>query len=110
MKGIRVALSVIGVAYAVLGLVMVLFAINLQQRGDIGSAYLAVGVLVWGGTIVATGLSAGSVLGTLALVRYPDTRRLPYILVILSGWTGALLLGWLAWEFWAHSSPPKVAA
>jgi len=110
MKVIRVALSVIGVAYAVLGLVILLFAVNLQQRGDIGSAYLAVGILAWGGTIVATGLSAGSVLGTLALVRHPDTRRLLYILIILSGWTGALALGWLAWEFWTHSSPPKVAA
>ncbi len=52
----------------------------------------------------------GSVLGTLALARHPDTRRLLYILIILSGWTGALALGWLAWEFWTHSSPPKVAA
>ena len=53
MSGIRVALSVIGVAYAVLGLM---------------------------------------------------------VIVILGGWIGALMLGWLAWEFWTHSSIPKVAA
>ena len=109
-SGIRVALSVIGVAYAVLGLVVVLFALNLRQRGDIGTAYLAVLVLAWGGTIAATGLSAGSVLGTLALKRHPDARRPLYVIAILSGWLGALVLGWLAWEFWAHSSLPKVAA
>ena len=109
MSGIRVALSVIGVAYAVLGLTVALFAMNLRQRGDIGSAYLAVGVLAWGGTVAATGLSAGSVLGTLALVRHADTRRPLYLLVVLSGWIGALVVGWLAWEFWTHSSLPKVA-
>jgi ABC-type polysaccharide/polyol phosphate export permease len=110
MSGIRVALSVIGVAYAVLGLVVVLFAMNLRQRVDIGAVYLAVGVLAWGGTIAATGLSVGSVLGTVALVRHPDIRRPLYVLAILSGWIGALVLGWLAWQFWTHSSLPKVAA
>jgi uncharacterized membrane protein YczE len=110
MSGIRVALSVIGVAYALLGLVVVLFAVSLRERGDIGTAYFAVMVLAWSGTIAATGLSAGSVLGTLALVRHPDTRRPQYVLAILGGWVGALVLGWLAWEFWTHSSLPKVAA
>ena len=110
MSGIRVALSVIGVAYAILGLVVVLFAVNLRQRLDIGAAYLAVGILAWGGTIAATGLLAGSALGTLALVRHSETRRPLYVLAILGGWIGALVLGWFAWEFWTHSSLPKVAA
>jgi hypothetical protein len=110
MSGIRVALSVIGVAYGILGLVVVLFAVSLRQRGDIGAAYLAVGILAWGGTIAATGLLAGSVLGTLALVRHSGTRRPLYLLAILGGWVGALVLGWFAWEFWTHSSLPKVAA
>ena len=110
MSGIRVALCAIGVAYAILGLVVVLFAVSLRQPGDIGTAYLAVLILAWGGTIAATGLLAGSALGTLALVRHPDTRRLLYVLAILGGWVGALVLGWFAWEFWTHSSLPKVAA
>ena len=110
MSGIRFALSLIGVAYALLGLVVVLFAMSLRQPGDIGAAYLAVGILASGGTIAATGLLAGSALGTLALVRHPDTRRLLYVLAILGGWIGALVLGWFAWEFWTHSSLPKVAA
>ena len=110
MSGIRVALSLIGVAYVLLGLVVVLFAVNLRQRGDIGTAYLAVGILAWGGTIAATGLFAGSALGTLALIRHPDTRRPLCLLAILGGWIGALVLGWFAWEFWTHSSLPKVAA
>ena len=110
MSGVRVAVSVIGVAYAVLGLMVVLFALSLRQRVDIGTTYLAVVVLAWGGTIVATGLSAGSVLGTLALVQHPDTRRPLYVLVILGGWIGALVIGWIAWEFWTNSSLPKVAA
>ena len=110
MSGIRVALSVIGVAYGILGLVVVLFAVSLRQRGDIGAAYLAVGILAWGGTIAATGLLAGSALGTLALVRHSATRRPLYLLAILGGWVGALVLGWFAWEFWTHSSLPKVAA
>jgi threonine/homoserine/homoserine lactone efflux protein len=29
------------------------------------------------------------------------------LLAILSAWIGALLLGWLAWEFWTHSSLPS---
>jgi hypothetical protein len=41
---------------------------------------------------------------------HPDTRRPLYVLVILSGWIGALVLGWLALQFWTHSSLPKVAA
>jgi hypothetical protein len=110
MSGIRVALSLIGVAYAILGLVVVLFALTLGQRGDIGTAYLAVGILASGGTIAATGLLTGSALGTLALVRHSDTRRPLYLLAILGGWIGALVLGWFAWEFWTHSSLPKVAA
>ena len=110
MSGIRVALSVIGVAYGILGLVVVLFAVSLRQRLDIGAAYLAVGILAWGGTIAATGLLAGSALGTLALVRHSETRRPLYVLAILGGWIGALVLGWFAWEFWTHSSLPKVAA
>ncbi len=107
MSGIRVALSLIGAAYALLGLVVVLFAVNLRQRADIGAAYLAVGILAWGGTIAATGLFAGSVLGTLALVRHPDTRRPLYVLAILSGWIGALVLGWFAWEVLDPFVPPK---
>ena len=110
MSGIRVALSVIGVAYGILGLVVVLFAVSLRQRGDIGAAYLAVGILAWVGTIAATGLLAGSALGTVALVRHSSTRRPLYVLAILGGWIGALVLGWYAWEFWTHSSLPKVAA
>ena len=110
MSGIRVALSLIGVAYAALGLLVALFAVTLRQRLDIGATYLAVGVLALGGTIAAAGLSAGSVLGTLALVRHPDIRRPLYVLVIVSGWLGALVLGWLAWQFWTHSSFPKVPA
>ena len=108
MSGIRVALSVIGVAYGILGLVVVLFAVSLRQPGDIGAAYLAVGILAWGGTIAATGLLAGSALGTVALVRHSSTRRPLYVLAILGGWIGALVLGWFAWEFWTHSSLPNV--
>jgi hypothetical protein len=110
MSEIRVALSVIGVAYAVLGLMVVLFAVSLNHRVDIGTAYLAVVILAWGGTVAAAALSAGGALGTLALARHPETRRPLYVLVVLSGWIGALVLGWLVWEFWTHSSVPKVAA
>lgn len=110
IKGIRLALSVIGVAYTLLGLVVVLFAVNLGRQVDIGIAYLAAVILGWGVTIAAMGLFAGSMLGTLALVRGAETRRPLYFLAILSGWIGALVLGWLAWGFWTHSSIPKVAA
>ena len=108
MKGIRLALGVIGIAYALLGLVVVLFAVNLGRPVDIGVAYLAVEILAWGGTMAATGLFAGSVLGTVALVRHAEARRPLYLLAILSGGIGALVLGWLSWEFWTHSSLPKV--
>jgi hypothetical protein len=47
-------------------------------------------------------------LGTIVLVRHGDTRRTLYLLAILSAWIGALLLGWLAWEFWTHSSLPQL--
>ena len=45
----------------------------------------------------------GSVLGTVTLVRHTDTRRALYVLTILSGWIGALVVGYFAWEFWSHS-------
>lgn len=109
--GIRLALSVIGIAYALLALLVALFAVTVGRlRVDIGIAYLAAMVLGWGGTVAAMGLLAGSVLGTLALVRHADIRRPLYVLAILGGWIGALVLGWFAWEFWSHSSLPKVAA
>jgi hypothetical protein len=110
MKGIRLALSVIGGAYALLGLVMLVFAVNVGRPVNIGVAYLAAVMLGWGIAIAAAGLFAGSVLGTLALVRHTDIRRPLYLLAILSGWIGALVLGWIAWEFWTHSSLPKVPA
>ena len=109
MKRIRLALGVIGIAYLLLGLVVVYFAVSLGRSPDAGAAYLAVGILAWGGTIAAAGLLAGSVLGTIVLVRHADTRRTLYVLAILSAWIGALLLGWLAWEFWTHSSLPQLA-
>ena len=108
MKRIRLALGVIGVAYLLLGLLVVHFAVNLGRSPDIGAAYLAVGILAWGSTIAGAGLLAGSVLGTLILVRHADTRRPLYVLAILSAWIGALALGWLAWEFWTNSSLPRV--
>jgi hypothetical protein len=104
----RLALSVIGGAYGLLGLVVVLFAVNLGRPVDIGTAYVAAGLLGLGGTVAATGLVAGSALGTLALVRHSDTRRPLYVLAILSGWIGAVVLGWMAWGFWLHSSLPRV--
>ena len=54
----------------------VLFAVSLGRPVDIGGAYLAVGILAWGGTMAATGLFAGSVLGTLALVRHAEATHL----------------------------------
>jgi hypothetical protein len=104
----RLALSFIGGAYGLLGLVVALFAVNLGRPVDIGTAYVAVGLLGLGGTVAATALFAGSVLGTLALVRHSDTRRPLYLLAILSGWIGAVFLGWMAWGFWLHSSLPRV--
>ena len=102
----RVALAVIGVAYLLLGVVVAYFAVNLGRSPDIGAAYLAVGILAWGGTIAAAGLLTGSVLGTLVLVRDASARRTLYLVAILSGWIGTVVLGWLAWEFWAYSSRP----
>ena len=104
MRRLRLALGVIGLSYVLLGFVVVYFATNLERIPNIGAAYLAVGIVAWGGTIAAAGLLAGSVLGTLVLMRNADTRRTMYVLAILSAWIGTLFLGWLAWEFWTHSS------
>lgn len=101
---LRLALSVIGAAYVLLGLAVVYFAFSLGRSPDIGAAYLAVGILAWGSTIAVAGLLGGSVLGTLVLVRDVSARRTLYVIVILSAWIGTLVLGWLAWEFWTHSS------
>ena len=103
---LHLALVVIGVAYVLLGLAVVYFTVNLGRSPDIGAAYFAVGILAWGGTMAAAGLLAGSVLGTLVLVRNASARRTLYVLAILSAWIGTLVLGWLAWEFWSHSSNP----
>jgi hypothetical protein len=104
---LRLALAVIGVAYLLLGLALVYFAVNLGRSPDIGAAYLAVGIVALGGTIAGAGLLAGSVLGTLVLVRTASARRALYVLAILSGWIGTLVLGWLAWQFWTHSFPSR---
>ena len=101
---LRLALILIGAAYLLLGAVLVYFAVNLGRSPDIGAAYLAVGILAVGGTLAAAGLLAGSALGTLVLVRTASARRMLYVLALLSGWIGALVLGWLAWEFWTHSA------
>ena len=103
MRRIRLAVRIIGVASLLLAAVVVFFAASLGRDANIGAVYLAVGILAWGSTLAAAGLLAGSVLGTLALVRDTDTRRPLYALAILAGWTGTLVLGWLAWEFWTHS-------
>ena len=103
---LRLALALVGAAYVLLGLAVVYFAFNLGRSPDIGASYLAVGILAWAGTIAAAGLLGGSVLGTLVLVRDLSARRTLYVLAILSAWIGTLLLGWLAWEFWTHSSHP----
>ncbi len=89
-----------------LGVVVVYFALNLGRSPDIGAAYLAVGILAWGGTLAAAGLLTGSVLGTSVLVRDASVRPPLYVLAILCGWIGTLVLGWLAWNFWSHSSLP----
>jgi hypothetical protein len=105
MKQIRLALSVIGAAYALLGIVVGLFALfsaTLGRRADIGTVYGSVVLLGWGATLAMTGMLAGSVLGTLSLVMHHETRRPLYLLAILSGWIGALVLGWMAWGFWTH--------
>ena len=103
MKRIRLALTIIGAASLLLGAVIVFFAASLGRGANIGTVYLAVGILAWGSTVAAAGLLAGSVLGTLALEREADTRRPLYAFAILAGWTGTLVLGWLAWGFWTHS-------
>ena len=100
---LRVALTLIGVAYVLLGLVVVYFAANLGRSPDIGAAYLTVGIMALGGTLAAAGLLAGSTLGTLALLRTASARRLLYVIAILGGWVGTLVLGWMAWQFWTHS-------
>ena len=103
---LHLALAVIGAAYLLLGLAVLYFAVNLGRSPDIGAAYLAVGIVAWSGTIAAAGLLAGSVLGTLVLVRNASARRTLYVLAILSAWIGTLVLGWMAREFWTHSSLP----
>jgi hypothetical protein len=103
---LHLALAVIGGAYLLLGLAVLYFAVNLGRSPNIGAAYLAVGIVAWSGTIAAAGLLAGSVLGTLVLVRNASARRTLYLLAILSAWIGTMVLGWTAWEFWSHSSLP----
>ena len=101
---LHLALAVIGVAYLLLGLAVLYFAVNLGRSANIGAAYLAVGIVAWSGTIAAAGLLAGGVLGTLVLIRNASARRTLYVLAILCAWIGTLVLGWMAWEFWTHSS------
>ena len=103
---LHLSLAVIGGAYLLLGLAVLYFAVNLGRSPNIGAAYLAVGIVAWSGTIAAAGLLAGSVMGTLALVRNASARRTLYVLAILGAWIGTLVLGWMAWEFWTHSSLP----
>jgi hypothetical protein len=104
MKPPRLALTILGAASALLGLAVVLFALGLEHPADIGSAYMAVLLFAAAGSVATVGLFVGSVLGTMALVRHPESRRPLFLLVMLAGWIAALSLGWIAWEFWLHSS------
>ena len=111
MKHIRLALLIIAGALLLFAIVVTHFAINTRHPSpNIGAAYLAVWILAGGGALTAAGLFTGGALGTLALVRYPDTRRPLYVFVILCTWMAALVLGWWGWEFWSHSALPKVPA
>jgi hypothetical protein len=103
---LHLSLAVIGGSYLLLGLAVLYFAVNLGRSPNIGAAYLAVGIVAWSGTIAAAGLLAGSVLGTLVLVQNASARRTLYVLAIFSAWIGTLVLGWMAREFWTHSSLP----
>jgi hypothetical protein len=104
MKPRRLALVLLGASSALFGLVVVLFALSLRHPADIGSAYMAVLLFAAAGSIAAVGLLVGSAVGTMALVRDPETRRPLFLLLVLAGWIAALSLGWIAWEFWLHSS------
>jgi hypothetical protein len=81
---------------------------SLRGRVDLGTAFLTAMMIGVGEVSVAGGLLAGSVLGTVALLRRPESRRLVYVLAVLSGWIGGLLLGSIAWEFWSNSTLPKI--
>jgi hypothetical protein len=110
MTGSRLAVWIIGTTYVLFGLLVILFATIVSKlQVNIGVAYL-IAVLMGGSVAVAAaGLFGGSVLGTLALARHSGTPRLLHVLAIFSGWVGALVLGWFAWQFWSHSFLPKVA-
>ena len=110
MTGSRLAVRIIGITYALFGLLVILFGTTVSRlQVNIGVAFLI--AMLMGGSIAmaAVGLFTGSVLGALAVVRHSGTLRPIHLLVILSGWVGALVLGWFAWQFWTHSSLPKVA-
>lgn len=110
MTGSRLAVWIIGTTYAVFGLLVILFATIVSKlQVNIGVAYLIAMLMGGSVTVTAVGLFAGSLLGTLALVRDGGTPRALHLIAIMSGWIGALVLGWFAWEFWSHSFLPKVA-
>lgn len=102
---LHLALAFIGLAYVLLGAAVVYFAASVGRSANIGAAYLTVILLALGGTIAAVGLLAGSVLGTLVLVRNASARRTLFVLAIGSAWIGTLVLGYITWEFWIHSFP-----
>ena len=56
--------------------------------------------------VIGQGKDLFAIISQRILVRNASARRTLYVLAILSAWIGTLVLGWMAWEFWTHSSLP----
>jgi hypothetical protein len=102
MTAVRVAIWLIGSAYALLALAIVLFSFAIHPRADIGSVFAATVLLGVAGTTVCFLLLGGSALGIYAMVRQPACRRAACVLTMMTGLIGGMFLGWIAWGFWMH--------
>lgn len=100
---IRAAEWVIWTTYTLLVVAVAIFAYLVRsKRMDIGETMTAVVALGGIGGAAAAALFVGALLGTVALARDRDARRLAPVATVLAGWTGTLALTWISLEFWGH--------
>ena len=97
----RIAAWIIWTAYFALGVAVAVFSYLVQsKRMDIGSTMASVLLLGVVGVVVTVALFSGSLIGTTALARQPQARRVGSIATVIAGWAGSIVLAWLTWNFW----------
>ena len=97
MNEVRRAVALIGGSYVLLGIAWAVFLAVAGARFDPANRQ-SIGLSLASAYVFSlAGMWVGSVLGTVALIRFVEARRPGYILAVVAGWVGSGLLGYASW-------------